>query len=207
MNTIERALQVLIHDIRTPVGVAHGYLRLLREDRLKTPEDRARALTHAQQALDVVSRLCADAAALADPPAAVPRAVVSCQRLVERVRERLEREPVDVTAETPATDHRVTVPADTDALVDAISRVLLVAPPDSAAERRAVAAGTTDTELWFRSGRVHQTLSGDELDPWRGPGFSLLLAVRTIADGGGRVWAAGAGRVGTGVAFPLEVTR
>jgi hypothetical protein len=34
MTETERVLQVLIHDVRTPIGVAQGYVRLLREQRL-----------------------------------------------------------------------------------------------------------------------------------------------------------------------------
>jgi len=64
VTTIERALHVLIHDVRTPLGVAQGYLRMLREDRLGSPEERLRAITQAQQALDHVARLCPEAATL-----------------------------------------------------------------------------------------------------------------------------------------------
>ena len=67
--------------------------------------------------------------------------------------------------------------------------------------------GASDRELWFTSGPARRSLSGDALDPWRGPGLALPLACRTITDAGGRVWSNGPGRAGAGVAFPLEVTR
>jgi signal transduction histidine kinase len=206
VSTVERTLQVLIHDIRTPVGVAQGYLRLLREDRLPTPDDRARALAQAQEALDRVSQLCSDAASLATgttPPATVS---VPCERFVGRVRQRLEREPVALAAATLAADARLAVPADSDALAEAVTRVLLTSPGRRTAAPRAVAIGATDTELWFTSGDEPLPLSGDTLDPWTEPGFALPLACRAIANAGGRVWA-GRDQAGTGVALPLEVTR
>jgi signal transduction histidine kinase len=204
VSPIERTLQVLIHDVRTPVGVAQGYLRLLREDRLPTPDDRQRAITQAQQALDRVSQLCTDAAALADDTTAAVTVTVPCEGFVGRVRQRLEREPVELTPATIATGAMLSVPANSDALADAVTHVLLTPPRQ--AERRAVAIGATATELWFTSGAGPVPLSGDALDPWTQPGFALPLACRTIADAGGRVWS-GREPAGVGVALPLEVTR
>jgi hypothetical protein len=170
------------------VGVAQGYLRLLREDRLANPDDRVRAIAQAQEALDRVAQLCSDAASLANgnaPPATVS---VPCERFVGRVRLRLEREPVELAATTLAADATLAVPADSDALADAVTRVLMTPSGRRAASPRAVAIGATATELWIE------------------PGFALPLACRAIADAGGRVWS-GRDQTGTGVALPLEVTR
>src|SRR5436190_10059613 len=65
MTDAERALEVLIHDVRTPVGVAQGYLRLLQDQRLQTPEDRERAMARAMEALGKIARLCDEASAFA----------------------------------------------------------------------------------------------------------------------------------------------
>ena len=209
MTTIERALHVLIHDVRTPLGVAQGYLRLLREDRLQTPAEKLRAIAQAQEALDHVARLCNDAAALADrePMAATRRVLVPCDRFIGRVRERLEREPVTVDPADAPPVGAVAVPGDADHLADAVTRVLLASPLGKAVRTHSVAFGASADELWFVSGRHHATLSGGELDCWRGPGFTLPLACLAIASAGGRVWAAGPDHAGTGVAFPLEVAR
>lgn len=207
MSTVERTLQVLIHDIRTPVGVAQGYLRLLREDRLPSPDDRQRAITQAQQALDRVSQLCSDAAALADDTsmATATAVTVPCAGFVGRVRQRLEREPIDLTPATIAAGAMLSVPADSDALADAVTRVLLASPRRDV-RRRTVAIGATATELWFTSGSAPLPLAGDTLDPWTQCGFALPLACRVIAGAGGRVWS-GREPAGVGVALPLEVIR
>lgn len=209
MTTIERALHVLIHDVRTPLGVAQGYLRMLREDRLRTPEERLRAIAQAQQALDHVARLCNDAATLADgeSTAAGRRVLVPCDRFVERVRERLEREPVMLGSADAPPAGAVAVPGDADLLAEAVTRVLLASPPDKVGRARSVAFGASADELWFVSGRDPAVLSGAALDCWRGPGFSLPLACLAITGAGGRVWAAGPDHAGTGVAFPLEVAQ
>jgi hypothetical protein len=208
VNTVERALHVLIHDIRTPLGVAQGYLRLIREGRLPSPEDREKAFQQTQQALDLVSRLCHDAAALVERPHDAAAAVaVPAGQFAGRVRDRLQREPVDVAPDAPADRGAVAVPGDADRLADAVVRVLLSTERDRTGRHPAVAIGASDTELWFTSGPDGRALSGDVLDPWRGPGLTLPLACRTITDAGGRVWSTGPGRAGAGVALPLEVSR
>jgi light-regulated signal transduction histidine kinase (bacteriophytochrome) len=206
VTTNERALHVLIHDIRTPVGVAQGYLRLLKEHRLSSPEEQDRALAQAQQALDRLARLCADAAALVDhTPLGAPLAVPSA-RLVGQVVDRLGREPVDVVTDAGAAQGVITAPVDADRLADAVANVLLAAPADRG-RPRPVAIGTTGGELWFTCGTGVDGLKGDALDPWKGAGFALPLACQAIATAGGRVWAAAGGGRGTGVALPLEVSR
>jgi hypothetical protein len=204
VTTNDRALHVLIHDIRTPVGVAQGYLRLLKEQRLVTPEDRDRALAKAQEALDRVAQLCADAAALVgDTPLSAP-VVVSSERLVGQIVDRLGREPVEVVRRDGAAG-TIAAPVDAERLADAVTKVLLAA--GGGGQTRSVAIGTSGNELWFTSGAGHDGLAGDALDPWKGPGFTLPLACQAIATAGGRVWAAPGGGRGTGVALPLEVTR
>jgi signal transduction histidine kinase len=62
MTDLEQAMHRLLHDFRTPIGVAQGYLRLIREGRLTSEADRERALDQAASSLGRLSRLCDDAA-------------------------------------------------------------------------------------------------------------------------------------------------
>src|SRR5262245_47413155 len=105
MTDAERVLSLLLHDLRTPLGVAHGYLRLIRDARLPTPEDQDKAIVSTQQALSRMSRLCADATAYvadadpataADAPAQVPAAA-----LVERVTTALAEQDVQISGAAP----------------------------------------------------------------------------------------------------------
>ncbi|MGD9902033.1 MAG: histidine kinase dimerization/phospho-acceptor domain-containing protein [Vicinamibacterales bacterium] len=201
MTTYQRALHVLIHDVRSPLGVAQGYLRMLREDRLPTPEARTRAIAQTQEALDRVARLCDDAARLADDGADDPprRTLIPSERLIGKVRARFEPDAVAVADADGRLARRIAVPVDTDRLADAIALVLRA----GAEPARPVAVGTTDDEVWFTNGPAAAPLAGVEFDCWRGPGFSLPLACRAITGIGGRIWATD-GR-GAGVAFPFEV--
>ncbi|MBA3269177.1 MAG: HAMP domain-containing histidine kinase [Acidobacteria bacterium] len=62
---INDILHVLAHELRTPVGIAHGYVRLLLEDRLPQETDRRRALEQMQKALGRLSDLSQESSALA----------------------------------------------------------------------------------------------------------------------------------------------
>jgi signal transduction histidine kinase len=63
---VGKLLHVLAHEIRTPAGIAQGYLRMLLDERLSAPADRRRALEQAQQALTRISVLTRESTELAD---------------------------------------------------------------------------------------------------------------------------------------------
>jgi signal transduction histidine kinase len=62
---ISNILHVLAHELRTPVGIAHGYVRLLLEERLHQESDRRRALEQMQKALGRLSELSHESSRLA----------------------------------------------------------------------------------------------------------------------------------------------
>jgi K+-sensing histidine kinase KdpD len=75
-DEIEKILGRLIHDLRTPLGVAMGYVRLIKDDRLASAEERDRALANTIEALGRIWRLCEEAEGsltAARPPKPRPR--------------------------------------------------------------------------------------------------------------------------------------
>jgi hypothetical protein len=62
---INEILHVLAHELRTPVGIAHGYVRLLLDDRLPQETERRRALEQMQKALGRLSDLSHETTSLA----------------------------------------------------------------------------------------------------------------------------------------------
>ncbi len=55
-----QVLNTLAHEIRTPLAVSQGYLKLYVDGRLITPDDQKRALQQTREALGVIAVLCAD---------------------------------------------------------------------------------------------------------------------------------------------------
>lgn len=55
-----QVLNTLAHEIRTPLAVSQGYLKLYVDGRLTTPDDQQRALQQTREALGVIAVLCAE---------------------------------------------------------------------------------------------------------------------------------------------------
>src|SRR4029077_2743153 len=65
-DEVVKALNLLLHDLRSPVSIAQGYLRLLLQERLNDSKDRERALTQSMDALGRIGDLCAGAGEFAN---------------------------------------------------------------------------------------------------------------------------------------------
>jgi hypothetical protein len=55
-----QVLNTIAHEIRTPLAVSQGYLKLYVDGRLTTPDAQQRALQQTREALGVIAVLCAD---------------------------------------------------------------------------------------------------------------------------------------------------
>jgi hypothetical protein len=207
MTDAERVLAVLIHDVRTPLGVAHGYLRLVRADKLPSPEDRERALAGTQDALAKISRICQDAGGFLEDPQ--PGAIkASARQLAERVAAVLAERGVTVGDVAPP-DGAIDVGTSVDRTADAIATLLSV----RAARTPGLVAtiGGTAVALRFACGPAPDgasgpTLDGDErpFDPWQSSqGLGVALAHRQVSALGGRVWTAGNG-LALALSLPME---
>lgn len=122
---ISEILHVLAHELRTPVGIAHGYVRLLLDDRLPQDADRRRALEQMQKALGRLSDLSHESSRLAswfehDVDAT---ATVSASSLLARVEEADFDSPVTIDATGVSDDAAVRT---TDAAMLATAMVSLV---------------------------------------------------------------------------------
>jgi K+-sensing histidine kinase KdpD len=91
-------LHVLAHELRTPVGIAHGYVRLLLEDRLPEERDRRRALEQMQKALGRLTELSHESSRLAAWYARdnTSEALVSARDILSRLEEAAWEFPVAV---------------------------------------------------------------------------------------------------------------
>lgn len=57
---LAQVLNTVAHEIRTPLAVSQGYLKLYLDGRLTTADDQQRALTKTRDALGLIATLCAD---------------------------------------------------------------------------------------------------------------------------------------------------
>jgi signal transduction histidine kinase len=209
MTDAERILQVLIHDARTPLGVAQGYIRLLREERLETPEERERALSRSMDALGRIARLLEDASAfLATPNPAAPTTTISAAFLAASVEARVREWEFAVTRGLVDPAARVRLGTSAERLAEAIACVAAAvrqgagtAPP-----RLHIESATAGVRFAARADdRPEPTEDADPeaspFDAWKNGGLVVPLACRIITEAGGRIDRVGAGIV---VTFPAE---
>jgi light-regulated signal transduction histidine kinase (bacteriophytochrome) len=209
-----KALNLLIHDLRAPLSVAQGYLRLLQQNRLEAEADRARAITQSMDALGRIGRLCEDAAAFVAEPASTdgPVTTLRVSQLVEQVTEACTARcsPLEFIAESGLSGSVRSVHL--DRLVQSLVVVLCAVRRSTQKEPVRVSVLEEGKEARFLLGCDDERaalVSGppQTFDPWRGGhGIALPLACRTIVETGGRIWTAADGRGSVGIALPEEAS-
>lgn len=190
-DELSEALQMFVHELRTPVSAALGYLRLLQDDRVSDPDTRSLAITRSIEGLGRIGRLCAEAAAFAEAEALEARRYPIAD-LVTAIRAVCEREGlgVDVTAGAAQGSVRTIAPPEAAEAVITVLR---------SGRRRAepVAAlhiGAGDGALIAANGDMEAVrgwsapAAAIPFDPWRhSRGFPPALAARRLAEGGARI--------------------
>ena len=208
---IGKALNLLIHDLRAPLGVAHGYLRLITEHRLTSADEQDRALAQSLEALGRMARMCTDASAyLATYESEAPPATVvgTASDLAARVADALQLLGLAFTSHDLSASPRV---ARTDALAAAIATILgSIRRPSSDMSALAASALADRGHLHFFAGTDAQRAalmqgSRAPVDPWRGGhGLMLPLACLQVDRLGGHVWTTETARPGIAITLPLE---
>ncbi len=206
VDEFEKVLSVLVHDVRTPLGVALGYVRLIKDERLASAEERERALSRTLDALSRMWQLCQDADGFlaAGPPTTAVRVPVFVARLEAQLGAGRLLRPSGDAARTSA----LRTAGRADELVRAIEIIVssLAGFRDDEQVVMAVEADPGELRL-CAAPRAHvgavAACAGPALDPWTArQGLALPLACRRITVVGGSVTVPASGAVT--IAFPLE---
>jgi len=212
-DEIEKALSLLIHDLRTPLGVALGYVRLIKDDRLGTPEEREKALSRAIAALGTMWRLCEDADGFLSHYSEAPQAAMPPRMLVDRLSGLLGtarvQHPANGMRERTTLRSRAGSSQLAEAIECAASLLARTGSANVASDPVTLAISESDGELhvFARRGATAGDMPEFDtlVDPWRkGYGLSLPLACRVIAQAGGRLRTASAAPGTVLISFPVE---
>ena len=212
---INDILHVLAHELRTPVGIAHGYVRLLLEDRLPQETDRRRALEQMQKALGRLSELSQESTALAswyeqDHQSAQH---VDARALVERVAAADYEWPVTVETTEVPTGTMVRT-ADSTALGQAIVSLVRATARELRGTTCDVVSRVVDGRFELLAGpEEHLTaLQNGPRAPGAGPvalergglGLTLVHAAIVLDAHGAERWTTNGLRQTAGIRIPLE---
>jgi hypothetical protein len=212
-DEIERALSLLIHDLRTPLGVALGYVRLIKDERLGTPAEREKALSRAIAALGTMWRLCEDADGFLAHHAEMQRTPLPPRTLVDRLSGLLGTARVQHPANGIRERRTLLSRAGSGELAQAIecaASVLARSGTDGASSEPitfVVSESDGELQLFARRGAPAADMPEFDtmVDPWRkGYGLSLPLACHVIAQAGGRLRTASSAPGTVLISFPVE---
>jgi hypothetical protein len=207
MTDAERVLAVLIHDVRTPLGVAHGYLRLILADKLPSPAERDRALAGTQDALARISRLCQDAGTFLDEPPDPAAGRAPASQLSDRVASALAERGI-ATGAWARFPGSVAVGTSLDRAADAIVTLLSARAGRAPGARATVASrpGGLEFACGPAGSGAGPAIDGHErpFDPWQASlGLGVAVAHRFVTALGGRVWSAEDG-LALAMTLPME---
>lgn len=209
-----QVLNTLAHEIRTPLAVSQGYLKLYVEGRLTTPDDQQRALQQTREALGVIAVLCGEmtkvsALAEAHAPALLERLDLSA--LAHELQTRAELAGAE-WGDLPAPGLRMATNAPRE-LVRALAVVIKAACDEDKSAVHRIEAGRDGDALLVRAGTpdavaaLPPTPGGAgavALDVVRGgKGLSLIWATFVAEQHGIQMWSHAAHKASIGFRIPL----
>lgn len=196
MTDDERAMAILVHDLRTPLGVASGYLRLVRDGRVPSSTEPEVLLDRALEALRAIGRLCMDADKWLDNTPVGRPAMTSAAQLLSALTSELATRNITLQGVGDVPAGQLIVAGDAEELTGAVVEVLSAAARSATTGPSHVECASQGDELVLI---VRHDNDGEApriaFDPWRGPGLQTVLACRTILRAGGTWTAAGPDRL------------
>lgn len=203
-------MQLFLHDLRSPLGVAQGYMSLLSGQAL-TADDRIRALRSVNDAIVRISGLVDDVSTLlADQDPDGLHGLIDASLLCERVALEAERRGMSVASRDECDTGKIRVGTSIDRLSEAITVVLT---PTERARRASpgplnLAISNNGDELGFRIAGVGAAHLREPqcatFDPNTISSVEHLKAYRHILLFGGRVWREVGESRACGVTLPLS---
>ncbi len=121
---VDQALTDLLHDLRSPLGVAHGYLRLVREGRLPTDAARNQALDKTREALGRITQMCVEATTAAARAATSVPSTMPVAEFVDAVRRQLDLPDTELVSSDLAPSARVRLHAESASLASTVASLL-----------------------------------------------------------------------------------
>jgi signal transduction histidine kinase len=213
---IGNVLHVLVHELRTPAGIAQGYLRMLADDRLTEPADRRKAMEQAQKAVTRITEIASESSRLAgwfDRADATKSERIDARALIDRVVNdaaastallaRVDVEPSAGAVETVDAD---TLAAALVAITKATARELGNQP--CAFSARLVGQSI---DMWIGAEQQFGALGAGPSAVGAGPlalerggvGLSLVFAAAVLETHGAMAWTTNGSRSTVGIRLPI----
>lgn len=201
MAELDRVLDVLLHDLRSPLSVASGYVRLLRMDKLDSFEARDKAWNQTATALTRIAHLCDEAVGFLSTAAGAPRTIPVGQ-LTSRVRQHCQDRGITCDDAASVLDGpAIQAQTDVDRLAGAVATLVGLQHSESQPARLSVSSDSRALVFTVPLQAADASPRDDDsYDPWKLPGLGAALACHTISLASGAVRASHA----LTISFPLQ---
>lgn len=182
-----RLIQLFVHDLRAPLGVATGYLRLLQDGRLGRDVDQGMALSRTLDALGRIATLCDSMAENLPDAGPVESGQLSPQDLLSRVASAL-KPPLQLAGDASwPSEASIPVGRDGDRFAASVAVLLNAVARRASTARLTATANGPALSLRLTDGDASRAPVLVPFDPWRGFGLEVVLAYRAIQATGGLV--------------------
>ena len=211
---LAQVLNTLAHEIRTPLAVSQGYLKLYLDGRFANEEDTRRAMEQTRQALGTLAALCVDMGKVSAIADGVSRGVperISAADFVKRLREQSEIEGAEWTggADSGAIDTTNSLE-----LAQAVAIVAKSAFDEDRNATRAVRMQTDQGLVVLAGAGAGASLAQLPLDPGApdarpvdfargGKGLKLIWAAFVLDKHRVQAWTTQGRRASVGIRIPL----
>lgn len=214
LPNMAQVLNTLAHEIRTPLAVSQGYLKLYVDGRITSPDDQQRALKQTREALGVIAVLCAEmskVSALTEAPAPALAERLDTSALADDLRSAADLAGAE-WSDLPAPGARIATNAPKD-LARALAVVIKAAFDEAknAAHRieatregdaLIVRAGTPDAVAALPTGPDGTGATAVNVARG-GKGLSLIWATFVASQHGIQMWGHEAHKASVGLRIPL----
>jgi signal transduction histidine kinase len=212
---LARVLNVLAHEIRTPLAVSQGYLKLMTDGRLATASEQATAIERTRDALGKIATLCSDMGRLGALTEAAPPTLhgrVTTASLIDAVSEALASH-APARSGVVAPGHLIATDGTPD-LASAVAAFATMACADAGPDDKVMAVTeVTGRSMTLRLGGALAVaaLPGHADDPAAaapmlvrgGFGLSLFWAAVVLERHGVHAWQSREPGAAVGVTFPV----
>jgi len=187
----ERLIDAILHDVRTPLAAATGYLRLLREGRVSAGEQSEHVLEQAQASLRSIAVLCANADVCRRTDVVPRRNSVAATRIVDGLIGAIVTHDVTPDSAELPPNATVQICGDWSELCHLLGHALgvLARPRKNDNAGRVYIDGEqgvfrATASLPLRPGNMPRSA----FDPWVYPGLTVAAGLHALGLAGGR-WA------------------
>lgn len=210
-------LRILAHELRSPAGAAHGYLRLAAEGRLPDA-DLQPAMARAAEAvarIGILSRETSDLARWLARPAGARQDPLGGRSLIDAALTHAGRDSLDIAIDS-LDDSALVRTSDADALGTAVGSLVAATVRESPQDRLTLHAGTRTTPdphlviVLALPSRIRALLEGPgaagagTISVERGGlGLTLVAAILVLEAHGARTWTRDGARGAFGLTLPL----